>query len=186
MSMVLHDHLGLLEQSLAERQLIVFTGMSGSGKSSYIELLLDKHPDFQGRAHSTIRSEDLLGPTPDSLEKLVVIDELQRVRDLRPVVALLRQGHALLVASHLNSAWVSLFGLTWPAANFDTDRSAEKLKHYLHQQGVCFSARSVEEFCRLYGANYTDVDIVLERSGGDDFDRAFERFRRSASIELQT
>jgi len=37
----------------------------------------------------------------------------------------------------------------------------------------------------MYGANYTDLEIILERLGGGDFDLAFEQFRRSAWIERE-
>jgi hypothetical protein len=56
----------------------------------------------------------------------------------------------------------------------------------LIERGVRFTTERVQEFGQVHGANYTDLEIILERSDGKDFDLAFERFRRSARIERQS
>jgi hypothetical protein len=183
MNAPVNDHLGLLERSLASLQMIVFTGMSGSGKSTCIDLLLAEHPDFAGRDYTTIGPTPITWPEADPPTELVVVDELQRFGELRHVTRLLRGGHTLLVASHLHPAWVRFFNMRWPADHFYTDRSTDKLQRFLEWHGVRFTPERVREFGQTYGANYTDLEIILEYSGGEDFDLAFERFRRSAWIE---
>jgi hypothetical protein len=150
MNAPVNDHLGLLERSLASLKMIVFTGMSGSGKSTCIDLLLAEHPEFAGRDYTTIGPTPIIWPEADPPTELVVVDELQSFGELRHVARLLHGGHTLLVASHLHPAWVRLFNMRWPADHF-----------------------------------YTDLEIILEYSGGEDFDLAFERFRRSAWIERE-
>lgn len=54
----------------------------------------------------------------------------------------------------------------------DTDRDPIKIERYLDRLGVRYTDRAVTLFCRRYGANFTDCDIVLEWDGGRDFDRA--------------
>ena len=178
-----HDHLGLLERSFANLRMIVFTGMSGSGKTTYIEMLLATHPDFAGREHTKIGKPPNAFPVVDPPTKLVVVDELQRHGELRYVARLMRDGHTALVASQLHPAWVRLFKIWWPAEHYYTDQSTDKLQHFLETQGVHFTPERVREFGRVYGANYTDLQIILEHSGGQDFDLVFERFRRSARVE---
>ena len=111
------------------------------------------------------------------------MDELQRIGELRHVARLMRAGHTSIVASPLRPAWVRLFNIRWPADHSYTDRSTDKLQHFLEERGVRFSLERVREFGQVHGANYTDIEIILEHSGGEDFDLAFERFRRSARIE---
>jgi hypothetical protein len=74
--------------------------------------------------------------------------------------------------------------MRWRAEHFYTDRSTDKLQRFLEERGVRFTPERLREFGQAYGANYTDLEIILEHSGGKDFDLAFERFRHSASIEL--
>ncbi len=180
-----NDYLRLLERSFASLRMIVFTGMSGSGKSTCIDLLLAEHPEFAGRDYATIGPALIAWPGADPPTELVVVDELQRFGELRHVARLLRAGHTLLVASHLHPAWVSLFRMRWPVDHFYTDRSTDKLQRFLEGRGVRFTPERVRAFGQMCGANYTDLEIILERSGGEDFDLAFERFRRSAWIERE-
>lgn len=180
---MLNDHLGLLDGSFASARMIVFTGMSGSGKSTCIDLLLARHPDFAGREYTKIGPAPINWREADPSIELVVVDELQRFEDVRHVARLLRAGHTLLVASHLHAAWVSLFKMRWPSVHFYTDRSTDKLQRFLEDRGVRFTPERVREFGQAHGANYTDLEIILEHSSGEDFDLAFERFRRSAWIE---
>ena len=87
------------------------------------------------------------------------------------------------MASHLHPVWVRLFNMRWPVDHFYTDRSTDKLERFLEGHDVRFTSERVREFCQMYGANYTVLEIILEHSGGEVFDLAFERFRRSAWIE---
>jgi hypothetical protein len=181
----INDHLDLLKRSFGGVRMIVFTGMSGSGKSTCIDLLLAEHPDFAGRDYVTIRPAAISWSEEDPSTKLVVVDELQSFRELWRIARLLRAGHMLIVASHLRPVWVRLFNMRWPATHFHTDQSTEKLQHFLKARGVRFTPERLREFGEAHGANYTDLEIILERSGGHDFDLAFERFRRSARIDIE-
>jgi len=185
MKPMLSDHLGLLDRSFESMRMIVFTGMSGSGKSTCIDLLLARHPEFAGQEFTKIGPAPINLPEVDPSTKLVAVDELQTFGELRHIAKLLRGGHTLIVASHLHPAWVSVFNMKWPAHHFYTDRSTEKLQHFLEERGVRFTPERVREFGEVHGANYTDLEIILEHTGGEDFDLAFERFRRSARIELK-
>jgi hypothetical protein len=180
----LDDHLDLLGRDLSDRRLVVFSGMSGSGKSTYLSLLLDRHPDFVGRAFDRLFPApiDWLNVRPAA--ELVVIDELQSVTELTGVARLLRAGHTLLAASHLPTAWVRLFGLRWPAMTFRTDQSAVKLERHLESRGFSFTPVAVRRFVSLYGANYVDLDIILERAKHTNFDRALTYFERYNRIDL--
>jgi len=72
------DYLGLASQSLVYKQLIVFKGCSGAGKSSYIEFLLEQHPDFCKR--EVFRTMDGRPLTWNQMvpvkPSLIVVDEL--------------------------------------------------------------------------------------------------------------
>ena len=182
MSAHFDDHLGLLERSLSDRRLIAFTGMSGSGKSTYIDALLAGHPEFRDRPVTRV------GPTPIDWTSvrpttaLVVIDEVARSGEVVRLASLLAGGHTLLVASHLPERLLRLLGARWPTLALRTDGTPAKLARSLERRGITFSPDLLSHFVATYGSNYTDLDIVLEWGGGADFDVAYRRFRRTASI----
>jgi len=43
-----HDYLSLMNRDLSRYRYIIFTGESGSGKSSYLHILSTDHRDYQG------------------------------------------------------------------------------------------------------------------------------------------
>lgn len=178
------DHLRLLERSFTDTRLLVFTGMSGSGKSTCIDLLLGEHPDLADLPYSRV------GPAPIDWSattidtELVVVDELLELPELAHIASLLRRGHRVLAASHLSPLWVRAFGLFWPAEHYRTDDDTAKLITYLDRRGVPASDAAVRRYAAAHGANYTDLEIILEHTGCDDFDRAFARFQQTASIEI--
>jgi len=183
---MIDDHLELLDRSFAGVRLVVFTGMSGSGKTTCIDLLQAEHPEFADQPCSRI------GPAPIDWDRarvqteLVVIDELLALREVGRVVSLLRRGHRVIAASHLPVAWVRAVDLVWKTEHFHTDRTYQKLVPYLDRRGVRSSPDALREYAASFGANYTDLDIILAHTGYDDFDRALARFQQTASIEILT
>jgi len=178
------DHLGLSEMDFAKVQLVVFHGASGSGKSTYLNQLLRAHPGFCNRPVDVIG-----GGTIDwravrkPLAELVVVEELLANREVLEVARLLRAGHQVMAASHLHPGITGLLGVAWPTLQFATDRDPMKIERLLLRRRIQYSPETVAAFCKIHGATFTDVDIVLEHCGGRDFDRAFRKFQRYCSIE---
>ena len=167
------DFLGLNGESFRRTRLIVFTGSSGSGKSTALKFLCDQHPAFSGGPMEWIWT---LGKTWDpprvSGKRLVVVDEVSPPRQLPAVTRLLRQKQTVAVASHLRPSWFLPFSLAWRTLHFRTDRDRPKISRYLSRLGVPHSANAVAEFCRLYGSSYVDLDCILERYPGRSLDQA--------------
>ena len=102
------DFLGLEGEDFRQTRLIVFAGISGSGKSTALKFLCDHHPEFAGGSSQWVW---MLEKTPEvgSIHgnRLVVVDEIRDPRQLPTVARLLRQNQTVAVASHLNAgfAW---------------------------------------------------------------------------------
>jgi hypothetical protein len=167
------DFLGLGGTDLRQAQLIVLTGVSGSGKSTALKFLCDQHPAFSDEPHQWIwapgKNPD---PAPFRDKRLVVVDEVCHPRQLPFIARLLKQNQAVAVASHLNPAWFLPLRLAWRIHHFRTDRDPAKISRYLCRLGVPHTAGAVAEFCRLYGASYLDLDCILERYPGKSLDQA--------------
>ncbi len=178
------DHLGLLEMDFAKVQLVVFHGASGSGKSTYLNELLRVHPDFCSRPAVVIGGGKIdWGSVQKPATELVVVEELLENREVMDIAKLLRAGHRVMAASHLHPWITGLLGVTWPTVQFATDRDPTKIERLLSSRGIRYNPKTVAAFCKIHGATFTDVEIVLEHCGGHDFDRAFQKFQRYCSIE---
>ena len=179
------DYLNLSNQRLGRRRAIVFIGCSGAGKSSYIDFLLRQHPDFTNRQVFRILEGRPLSWNeiiPDK-PSLIVVDELLSFKDIWRTVQLMLAGHRLLVASHLPRFchWpLKLFG---SVALYRIDVLRTKVINALAARQVKYSEGAVDNFVRQYGANYTDLDIILETCEVPDLDTALHHFSRFYSVE---
>lgn len=178
------DHLGLAAMDFAEVRLIVFHGASGSGKSTYLNRLLRAHPSFCNRPADVIGGGTIdWRAVRNPASELVVVEELLANREIVEIAKLLRAGHLVMAASHLHPWITGLLGMSWPTLQFATDRDPLKIERLLARRGLHYTPKTVAAFCKIHGATFTDVDIVLEHCGGRDFDRAFSRFQRYCTIE---
>ncbi|QDU89670.1 hypothetical protein Pla175_30640 [Pirellulimonas nuda] len=176
------DFLGLRASTLHGVRLLVFAGVSGSGKSTAMRFLEREHPRFRGMPSTVLGPH----PTPAALDgsrRFVLVEEVHRPAELKGVARLLRLGHTVAVASHLPLAWYTPFRLAWRCRFFQTDRDAAKISRYLTGRRVRFTEAAVADYCRRYGASYLDAAHILERFPLDDFDRAYGAFQRLCRIK---
>lgn len=179
------SHLGLERADLEACRAVIFHGASGSGKSTYIANLLDTHSAFRGLDRTVVSGGPIDWARAERQPaSLVIVDEMLVLRDLWHVARLLCAGHKVIAASHLSPHISACLGALWPLRQFATDREPAKIERFLTHRGVRFSSSVVTEYCRAYGATYTDAEIILEHSGGDDFDLAYRRFTSRCRIDL--
>lgn len=174
------DYLSLRSRDFSRHRLIVFTGRSGSGKSTAIRFLLEEHPDLRGREALVLE-----GPPFAETERevdVIALDDLTAVADLRIVVRLLRRSRTLLVASHLDPAWFAPLRAAMRCALFRTDADTGKLERYLADRGVAASADALATYAGAFRATYTDLDIILERCPSNSLDSALAMFLKFNAI----
>lgn len=180
------DFLGLKEEEFQGTRLIVLTGMSGSGKSTALKFLADQHPAFREQPWEWIWA---LGkkwnPRPIRKKRLVVVDEVVSVRQLPGVLRLLQQNRTVAVASHLPQACFWPFQLFFQTRHFRTDKDMSKISRELARQGIPSTPHAVSEFCRQYGANYVDLECILERHPGRDFGHALQLSRKLDRLGIE-
>ena len=160
-----HDYLGLCQLKAHRTRLIIFCGRSGSGKSTCMHWL-----ERRWQAH----------------RKLILIDEIIDESGLRRVRKAMTVPNAtVLVASHVPPArhWSLLLG---PGRLLHRlDRYPKKIFRRLKQRGVAFEDSTVHAFLRRFGANYTDLDLLLERYPELNFDQAWALFNRECAVQLE-
>ena len=165
MNPVFDDALNLARRDFARTRVVVFCGESGTGKSSAIRFLMHRHPHFRRDAN------------------LRVIEELRSWFDLRALLSALWRGRRLLVASHLPIWLHRCLGVFASTQVIALDHHPEKISRWLSAHNVAHSEAAVAAFCRRFGANYTDAQLVLRHGEAVSFDQALGRFFRHCRIE---
>ena len=178
------DYHRLGKIDLAATRLLVFQGMSGGGKTTAIDYLCQYHELFRERSAKTFRLVGSGIQLPALEEQLVVLDDVRFVRQLRPLGRLLRAGNTVLIASHLHPFYFLPWRLRWESRVFVMDQDEAKIERYLAQRDVVASRQAVLQYCRLFGANYLDVDVILERCPGSTFDEALAHFLKFCELDL--
>ena len=180
------DHLGLHSVSFENTRLIVFTGISGSGKSTALKFLTDHHPDFREHSHHWLwlKGKEQKSKTVRG-HRLVVVDEVVNPLQLFKVSTLLRQNQTVAVASHLNPAWFRILGRRANARLYYTDTDQAKLASYLKRRNVDFSEKALTAFSAQFGVNYVDLDCVLERHPDTSLDQALSLWNKLNRLAIQ-
>ena len=180
---VFDDFLSLRTAGFPGARLVVFSGRSGSGKSTAIRFLLAAHPDFRHRESVVLGRASLARFRGKG--DVIVLDDLVEPRDLAHIPRLLRASTSLLVASHLRATWFRPFQLVVPCAFFRTDRDGAKIRRHLERRGIAATPAAVERFVAAFGATYTDVDIVTERCPAPTFDESLARFAKLCDLVVE-
>ena len=169
------DFLSLKKQNFNNARLLIFHGISGSGKSSNLNYIAHHHPSFQNQSvkwiwthHKRFKVRDIHGYT------LVVVDVIVSPFQLPAIFKLLSQNRKIAVASHLNPVWFKILCPFTPTLSFRTDASAEKIRRYLNKKDISFSSESILSLCKTYGSYYVDLQCILENHPSKSFDDALK------------
>jgi hypothetical protein len=177
------DFLGLTQENFEDERLLVFHGISGSGKSANLNYLTHHHASFKGKKTNWIWTHHKRFPTPSvSNYSLVVVDEIISPIQLPAIRRLLQTNEKVAVASHLHPIWFKLICPFIPSCFYQTDSSSAKISTYLQREKISHSPLSVETFVKNYGSNYVDLQCILENARGENFDQALELSQRFIKI----
>ena len=180
------DFLDLINAQLRSCRLVIFTGVSGSGKSTAIQWLLNHHVDFKGRPAVHISGGGKKWSVPDCQDSLVVVDDIIDKIELVKIWRVLNQGNQVILASHIHPRWFLFIRTFWETKIFRTDQDHDKIMRYLKAKHVEFTPAAVHSFCNEYGSSYLDLTHILERYPGRSFDRALGKFRKYCRMEQPT
>jgi hypothetical protein len=176
------DFLGLDARDLSRSRRVLFHGRSGSGKTTAIEHLLATQ--FRDRDVHRVAGPPYPGaPVAVQPGAVIAVDEIESLRDLRHLLRFARLDAMLMIATHVAPAFFPLAGI-FPDAVFRTDRDREKVGRHLARSNVSASAAAIREYCRRFGATYTDADLIMERYPLGSFDAALARFLKFDDIVL--
>jgi hypothetical protein len=176
------DFLLLENRKLDAFSVIVFSGISGSGKTTALNWLSMNHPDFDSQEATWIRGTPILWRKHyDS--RCLFVDELTRIRDMFHVRRLAKSGHRIVAASHLPEWFMR--GLLWDKGyiSFRTDRDLDKIRRYLEIRGVSYDDSTLEKYSQKYGMSYSDLEIVLSHTGANNLGMAMKLFDRHCEMD---
>jgi ABC-type dipeptide/oligopeptide/nickel transport system ATPase component len=172
----------VIKESFDNIQLIIFSGVSGSGKSTTMQSFLSCHPEYQNEASTVITDSPITWTSIFPSTRLVVIDELVNLSDYWHLIRLLHNGHRVIAASHFPDIYLRLLALIWRIRVIRVDKDYRTIVRYLQKAQIRYSDAAVQDFCSVFGASYADTKIVLEQYPSCSFDVAWSRFKRTSFI----
>ena len=180
------DFLELGNEKFAGTRLIILTGISGSGKTTALKYLADHHPAFHNQTkHWIWTMQKRRNGIPVRGKRLVVVDEIEEVRQLARVWRLLIDNQTVAVASHLKPAWFAPLRWLCDSRHFRTDRGATKIQSLLKSRGIPYTAEAISEFLRRHGASYVELECILERHPGRSLDQALQLSQKLDEITIE-
>ena len=177
------DFMSLSGLDLMDSRLLVFTGISGSGKSAAIQHLLERFPEIERQGYETIIG-DKLEWKPRYEARWLIVDEVIDLFEAWRIRQLLKQGHRLIVASHLSVSILKIICLGYAGLYLCTDGESTKLAHYLDNKGIVYDTNSMNRFISRFGQSYNTLDVVLSYSQSTTLSRAMEYFDRQCRLSL--
>ena len=180
------DFLDIGKENFNGTGLIVFSGISGSGKSSYLQFLERGHAAFQNLKKKwiwTMHGSINLGE--ESVKSLLFIDEIVSPWQLISLALNGRRVGCLAIASHISPLWYHLAFPLRKKRFFRTDRGVHKLERLLDRKKVTYSSKALETFYQKYGGSFVDLACVLERSPKRDLDQALIMHQRMDSLKIE-
>ena len=67
---------------------------------------------------------------------------------------------------------------------FGMDQDTAKIERWLTRQHVPFTRPAVDAYCRQFGANYVDLETIMEFAPGASFDQALGHFTKFCRLHL--
>ena len=178
------DFLGLGRQSFEQTDLLIFHGVSGSGKSSNLKFLAYHHPFFRDKTvHWIWTKHKRFNIQSVQSYKLVVVDEIVSPIQLAAVYSLLKTNQTVAIASHISPMWFKLFFRHKRTISYQTDASTKKLSNYLKTRGIPHSTKVLRQFANQYVSNYVDLQCMLEAYPCENFDDAFRYNQKFNNIK---
>ena len=178
------DFLGLQDKCFRESRLLLLTGVSGSGKSTALKYLIEQHPSFLDQTVGQITGSPLDWRMLSDVEAapVIAVDEIRGFVDALKIYYLVCRKKKVIVASHCPAWWFFPLKIMVKANFYRTDSSIEKLSKYLEQLSIKHSTSTLKQFTKIFGASYTDLDIILELHPSNSFDTSFAQYSKLSSI----
>lgn len=181
---IFHDYLNLKDKDYSNDKFIVFYGNSWAWKSSYIEYLLENNTFLSSNNHSKI--EPHIPPYKIKTDnKYIFIDEFLWIKEYLQCFHYFFSSKQLLIASHLPKAFFLFLGLFWKIEFYNLNNHPEKITKYLDCLWYKYSEEIITQYIKKYHSTYTDIDIIIEESTWNDFDKTFEHFHKSSQIKIE-
>ncbi|MDQ7010160.1 MAG: hypothetical protein Q9M94_07790 [Candidatus Gracilibacteria bacterium] len=175
------NYLKISEKNIKKEKIVVFYGVSGGGKSTYLDYFMKKYKNNLFLFHKEEKIK-----YKKTNKAYIFIDEIVYFTQLIIIFRYLFAGKKIFIATHINLIFYKIFFLFFKKKLFNVDKNFNKIKMYLDDKNINASKSSLKYFIKNYSGSFNELDFMLNNyKNKNNFEEILYLFEKECKLIIK-